>query len=165
MVWIVLMCEEEEIKNKKLGVDIFDCILSLVNCISALLMFQVWFLWWTEPLIMILMQPAVVSHSCQSCVSSSSSPSNSLSPSLFGSSGFLELMTAPSRTVVTFCPLLMALFNLTDAELCKSDEFNVIRYFRFLHAGCLDERKQWYQTHWSHPGSVTPQKKLPSLPV
>lgn len=41
MVWIVLMCEEEEIKYKKLGVDIFDCILPPVNCISALLMFQV----------------------------------------------------------------------------------------------------------------------------
>lgn len=49
------------------------------------------------------------------------------------------------RAVVTLCPLLLALVNLTDAELCKSDEFNIIRYFRFLHPGCLQERKQRYQ--------------------
>lgn len=54
---------------------------------------------------------------------------------------FSELTTAPSLSVL----LLLALVNLTDAELCKSDEFDVIRYFRFLHPGCLREGKRRYQ--------------------
>lgn len=97
---------------------------------------------------MILMHPAVVSHSCQSHVSSSSSSSNSHAPSLFGSSGFLVLTPPPPPPPpcadVSFRPLLLALLNLTDAELCKSDEFHVVGYFRLLHAGRLKERKQWH---------------------
>lgn len=41
---------------------------------------------------------------------------------------------------ISFCPLLLALLDLTDAELRKSDEFNIIRNFRFLHARSLEER-------------------------
>lgn len=54
-------------------------------------------------------------------------------PPLFGSSGFLELTTMQLCNTISFCPLLQALFDLTYAELCKSNEFNIIGNFRLLH--------------------------------
>lgn len=42
---------------------------------------------------------------------------------------------------ISFYPLFVARLDLADAELRKSNEFNIIGNFRLLHAGCLEEKE------------------------
>lgn len=49
---------------------------------------------------------------------------------------------------IRFCPLLLALLDFTDAELRKSNEFNIIRNFRLLHTRCLEEREKHQKLYY-----------------
>lgn len=41
---------------------------------------------------------------------------------------------------ISFCPLLVALLDITDTELRKSNEFNIIRNFGLFYPGCQFKR-------------------------
>lgn len=104
-----------------------------------------WFLWWTgPPLNVVLMHPAVVSHPA-SFMSHHLRRSPPPPHHLFGRSGYLELTTMQLCKTINFCPLFLALLDLTDAELRESNEFNIIRNFRLFHTGCLEEREQHHK--------------------
>lgn len=100
---------------------------------------------------MVLMHPAVVPHPA-SFMSRHlrRSPPPPPSHHLFGRSGYLELTTMQLCNTINFCPLFLALLDLTDAELRESNEFNIIRNFRLFHTGCLEERRQHYTLFHLH---------------
>lgn len=131
--WFVLLNEENEIKKKR-GVDLHDCISSPIYK-RTVKRFKCGF---CDELSAVLL-PAVVSHSCPLHVSSPHLP---LAPPLFGSSGVLELTTMQLCNTNNCCLLLTTLSDLTDAELCKSNQFYVIRNFRLLHTRRLEAGEQ-----------------------